>query len=541
MLIALPILLIIISAVIINSADVDNLRIGIVDEGTDYQFNFNERVARNVDYYYSLDGCLSSLKNEWVGVCMHLHKNGGPIIVDVYTDNTNQIVTFFGRQFVLEEVMKGQEAFIERTSLELNEKATQYSFLIIQTKQDLYEAQTSLQDEENLLIGYQNQFSQTKQDFNSLYLSLKEIESRMNSIESSIYTNQQNVINGASNSRVLIQNMRNDLDGLSSYLGNTLGPSEFNFAISYIADVRDNLYLLDNNLAQIESGYSTNQVLNLISDFRNVMVKVESTKILLDRIEKDLPNAISKNRDMQSKVKDTINRLENVETDLQEFSKSDSGISLRFNNLYAIIEDQVFMRYPLLIAIIITFTSLVLSNQFILKGVNHPSYLREIISPTRDINFIITDYFTNMFFIFLQVAILFVVGIFGINSGIGNNLAYSLVVIFLATSIFVLIGMSFGYMFKSQNLSTLFAIFLSILFFVFSDILAPSVLTGPIVNFFIGLNPFVVLNSELSKTMVIGEVNPSFYLSLIKLFILLVMGEIFVFISKKVSRRRALR
>jgi len=177
---------------------------------------------------------------------------------------------------------------------------------------------------------------------------------------------------------------------------------------------------------------------------------------------------------------------------------------------------------------------------FILKQVNRPSYFRDIISPARNFNFIFANYFINLFFVFIQASVLFLIG--RSLSVLSFEVLLTFAIgIFLSSSIFILIGMSLGYLIKSQNLSMLIAIFLVMFFLIMSDLLAPSILASSFIRFIISLNPFVLLNEILADSFILERPLISLIPSLTLLAYWLCGLIIAVYLSKRISIKNAIQ
>jgi len=103
--------------------------------------------------------------------------------------------------------------------------------------------------------------------------------------------------------------------------------------------------------------------------------------------------------------------------------------------------------------------------------------------------------------------------------------------------------MSLGYLLKSQNMSMLISIFLVMLMFLFSDVLAPSEMSGEVIQFFMSINPFVILNNALSDILLLNHGLMAYDVSesLVKLFVLLISMFLIAYLAKKISKENALR
>ena len=87
----------------------------------------------------------------------------------------------------------------------------------------------------------------------------------------------------------------------------------------------------------------------------------------------------------------------------------------------------------------------------------------------------------------------------------------------------------------------LVSIFSVLVFFVFSDILSPIALSGPMMRFILGLNPFMILKELLSELLIFKTGQSATKTSLIVLTIIFVIMFIGTYFSKKISKRKILR
>ena len=154
--------------------------------------------------------------------------------------------------------------------------------------------------------------------------------------------------------------------------------------------------------------------------------------------------------------------------------------------------------------------------------------------------FIMGDYFINLFFVTIQAIVLFLIGLYWFSVSISISPIF-FICIFLSASTFILIGMAIGYIVKSESLSMLLTIFLVMLFIIFSDLLAPSVLATPVLNFFINMNPFVILQKLLTDIIIINRSIYGLVPNLLKLGIFMLVSFIVVYIAKKISKENIMQ
>lgn len=528
-----PILLILISGAALNSSDFDNIKVGIIDKDPTYDLDLQGVV--NSRSYNSLGNCLYDLTNSKVSVCVSVEDIAGIHQIDVHLDNTVKVVEYYSRQFILENIFEKQTHSFERTSDEINSQITLYSTSINNAKVELENVRLELERQEVMLVDYQRQLAESREDFDRVYFLLQESRPRIQALRQQANQNQIDV----NDVRQRRQNIDSSVSQLRTFLLPLLRGTDYNYVDSLLSSITSDL----DGLEQISIDAAAAQQLNqeifvLADDYEDIMIELDSIKATLDQLDRDLEDSIQRTMQSIVRVDGFLVKLNVAESDLQSFSDSlgDNKIASSFKEAFPLDNAKpVFFVFPIIVAIIITFTSLVLSNMFILKQVNQASYFRDLITPTWDITFLIADYLINLFFVAIQAIVLFLVGYYWLNITSGSFWAFTAGV-FLASSIFIFIGMSISYLVRAQGLSMLLTIFLLVLLIILSDLLVVSTLAGPVIKPLIQLNPFGILSKVLKESIVLNTPFWKVVPSLIILTVILIMSATVGYISKKICR-----
>ena len=134
-----PLVLILISGAMLQSNNLANIKIGVVNEDPGFYIGIGERqysdtpqtfdyeeYERNIINYANLADCIFDLTNSKNSLCINVIGKDGPHQITVYLDNTRRLMSFYARQFVLQKVLDTQTGAIEQTSDTFNQK-----FLVI--------------------------------------------------------------------------------------------------------------------------------------------------------------------------------------------------------------------------------------------------------------------------------------------------------------------------------------------------------------------------------------------------------------------------
>ena len=552
-----PLVLILISGAMLQSNNLANIKIGVVNEDPGFYIGIGERqysdtpqtfdyeeYERNIINYANLADCIFDLTNSKNSLCINVIGKDGPHQITVYLDNTRRLMSFYARQFVLQKVLDTQTGAIEQTSDTFNQKLIVFSTSLENAKTELIDVQKELDEQEKVLLEYKVKLNEVQRNFDYVYPKLKDLEPTIKQMKSS----GSGDINTLKNNIAQIRNQKNqiqtEVNNLQSFLSIKLSGNDYTLANNYFNNINYYLSSIDSSLYNIENSAYLTKTTEIVNNVDLAITYLDNIKQTLDDLERDLDKAITRIRTTREKVDLFITQLDKSNNELKQFSEQigSSKVSLSFKDVFTISSNPVFLAFPLLITIIISFTSIVLSNMFVLKQVNQASYFRDIMTPTKDIYFLLSDYLVNLFFVVIEVFVLSLIGIYWV--GIPSYLIFTFIVpIFLAASVFIFIGMSLGYLLKSQNMSMLISIFLVMLMFLFSDVLAPSELSGEVIQFFMSINPFVILNNALSDILLLNHGLMAYDVSesLGKLFVLLISMFLIAYLAKKISKENALR
>ncbi|MBU0958671.1 MAG: ABC transporter permease [Nanoarchaeota archaeon] len=546
-LIVCPTVLILVAGGMLNSFDTKNIYIGAYDEAGfacdskgkyvppfDLYVGFGRTIC-----YVSLESCLNDVSSSAIGACLHVKDSENFYVVDVYLDTSRRLVEYYAKQLVLEQVLGSQTSFIEQTSDELSAKVILYSMALADARRELVNTEVDLQEQETLLTQKREELRRVKQDFDTVYVPLKAMEPDFYIMRQDLIRNKQNLDNNISYFNNRRQQIENDISALKSFLSLNLDAAGYSYSASVLDSILTDLNQINEALDDIQSFQNTDDLITAIDLLGSIIPKLDSINTALINTDNDLGLAIDKTRESKQKVSSYIVKLDEVTQEIEGFNDvlDTKTLSLEFKENEAISRDPVLFAFPLLVAIIMTFTSIILSNLFVLRKTNKASYFRELISPAKDVSFLTADYLVNLFFIFIQAIVLFMVGFLWIGVPLSTLSSFAAVIL-VTCSLFIFMGMGIGYLIRSQSLSMLLSIFLVMLFFVVSELLIPIPLIAPGIRFFIELNPFVLLAAVLKNIFVLNKPILDSFFRMFALSFFLACSVIFAYISKKINKKR---
>ena len=317
----------------------------------------------------------------------------------------------------------------------------------------------------------------------------------------------------------------------SSFLGTSLAQEMidgFGFVKSSIEGEKENIEIYQSQIRKVQSSISSrsgtidvekkiddlkslrpflngselsklNAGISLLKDFEDYSSDSEklfsSTSKSLLKIREDMDGS-------SSNLNEGILKIDSLSS--FDAEKVGSPIKTKINSAKGGSNNLEFLL-PTVISLIGLFGGILLSSSFILKERKTKAYFRNFMTPTRGFTFLFADYVTCLLVLVFQFALAFLGFYFIFDISIPFNKGVLFVVLFLALSVFTLIGTFIGYLFKSEES----IIFSSVLVASFMMFFSNTIL--PIETFFGNLksvaefNPFFVCDLALRKIMLFGH------------------------------------
>jgi ABC-type polysaccharide/polyol phosphate export permease len=127
--------------------------------------------------------------------------------------------------------------------------------------------------------------------------------------------------------------------------------------------------------------------------------------------------------------------------------------------------------------------------------------MRNFLMPVSKIYFVLGLFITNLIVVIFQVGIFLTVGYLKFGVDVVSNLWQISYVMLMLASIFILMGMLFGYLIRSQQTSILVNTFTLLGVFLFSDIIFPLESMPKAAAYLAGFNPIVIAESMLREIL----------------------------------------
>lgn len=157
--------------------------------------------------------------------------------------------------------------------------------------------------------------------------------------------------------------------------------------------------------------------------------------------------------------------------------------------------------FPSLLILVIMFISIILSNTIIQMERNSPAYFRNSITPVSQYIYLFGSYLTNLIIVFVQLFVILIISSVFFETQILHSLPLILLITFLGITLFSLVGIIIGEIFKSEETAMLASIAVSAIFLFLSNTILPLESMPKLVQSIANYNPFVLLEKILREVI----------------------------------------
>ena len=158
--------------------------------------------------------------------------------------------------------------------------------------------------------------------------------------------------------------------------------------------------------------------------------------------------------------------------------------------------------FPSLIVLVVMFISIMLGTTLVMMEKNSPAYFRNFIAPTSNLTFIIGTYLTTILLVAIQLVIILIIASSLFSTNVIHSIANVAGILALVATFFTFWGMGIGYIFTSEETSTLGAISTGSLFLLLSSVIIPLESMPMAVRQIANFNPFVIGEKLLRQVII---------------------------------------
>lgn len=519
-----PLLIMLLVGFAFNNPTASKLNIGFyANEKTNLTNSFIGALESNINFavleYPSAIGCTDMIEQGKVHICIIF-----PDAFSIENNKTNEIFFYVdqSRANFVYAVIDTVSSKVQLTSNKLSYQMTNDLLTVIQ--------HTKAKNDDILL-----KLIKIKSSLSEISINLDSIITDMNSL---------NLTKSSTSSGSLSTNSINsDITDLESKI------EDFIYAAQLIAC--DEVFKNTTDVAEVEINNilnTTNADLDTLTGLiANVSTDINNLNKKLDVAKTTTTDTVDKIEIIQSKLSDIKSDVDSMKTSIESLNAEINAlkvtsaesivnpitttikpVSAKTNNLNFI--------FPYVIVLIIVFISIMLSSTMIIMEKNSKAYFRTFTTPTKAITFITSIFLTNMLVVVVQLLFILVLAYYFLKTSILANIGLTLLLIAGAITLFTLLGMIIGYMFKSQEAATMASISVGSVLLFLSNLILPLETMAIYIQEAARYNPYVVASELLKKLTLFNSTFSEVRYDFMLLGGYIIIALILVLIVERISR-----
>jgi len=300
------------------------------------------------------------------------------------------------------------------------------------------------------------------------------------------------------------------------------------------AIINDNINEMKQTVADVDTTISYIDSINENMDFVETDIKTRAAKAKqnMDDAKTMRASALVQINNMSDAADSGIITLDSMNVGLNKVSNNlgqlantnpqdiINPIKTSFRSIESRTIQILDILFPMMILLIILFVGILLGNILIMREKTSKAYFRNLILPSKGYIFVIGTYLTILTIILFQLLIIFAIGLGVFHINVFTPILTLIAALVGVTMIFSSIGMLIGYTSKSEETSVLISIIVSLILFIFSNIVNPLETMTPIIHAVAQFSPFNIIELVLRKAMIYGSSINTVSVILLSVFIL---------------------
>lgn len=249
-----------------------------------------------------------------------------------------------------------------------------------------------------------------------------------------------------------------------------------------------------------------NKTTTLTSSVSVLVESVEDSQVIQKEVIAELKNGLDEDtEDIKRELNHLDTNLEKVTKNILsiEISSAQNIVSPITTKVETVIPKKSNLNYlfPSLLVLLIMFMGTLLSSTLIVMEKNSRAFFRNYTTPTNSVIFVLATFMTSIILMMVQIFIVLSIAALVFKINLLQNVLFIALIVFLISSIFVLLGMVIGYMFNTEQTAMIGVMSLSTIILLTSDMIMPIENMPLYMQEIAKFNPFIVGAEALKKTL----------------------------------------
>jgi len=222
-----------------------------------------------------------------------------------------------------------------------------------------------------------------------------------------------------------------------------------------------------------------------------------------DTVKNSAGNIELKISEIETAMQATKNKIDGLQ--ITSAASIVNPIEISVNPILSSTEKSTLM-FPYFLTLIILFVGIMLSSTLVVMEKKSRAFFKTFTTPTSGMYHLVGGYLTNIAILFSQLAAILTASFFYLKVALLDNIGVTLVILTLSVTFFVLLGTLIGYLFRSQEGTTIASISVGTLFLFLSNVVLPVESFPTVIRKIISSTPYM-LSAEIIKESVLFNVS----------------------------------
>jgi hypothetical protein len=161
------------------------------------------------------------------------------------------------------------------------------------------------------------------------------------------------------------------------------------------------------------------------------------------------------------------------------------------------------------------------------------AYFRNFTTPTKDLTFVMSIFLTSFIVVVLQLVFILALAYYFLHAAILSAPGLTVLLLFEAISLFILVGMVIGYASNNQDSATMIGISVGSVLLFLSNLILPIEAMSPVIQNISKYNPYVLCSELLKRLTIFNASFNDIYIDLLIIGAYIVVLFILVMIIEK--------
>ena len=256
----------------------------------------------------------------------------------------------------------------------------------------------------------------------------------------------------------------------------------------------------------------------------------------LSSLSTDIDSSINNVNSVKDNINSVVNDINAIE--IKEVSKIVSPISTEIKQVVSEETTHLNYTFPTLLVLVLLFAGLLIGSTTVVEEKSSKAYFRNFITPTTETTQLIGSYLSNLIIITVQIIIIFLVMISTTNINIPSEVLTNMVIaLLIITSVFILLGMFLGYLFKTGETSNLASVTVACILLFFSNTILPIETLPTAIRNVVNFNPFIIGEKVLKELLIFNSSLEGIMVSLYYLLGMVLVLIILNFLARQLTKR----